>query len=158
MATHLPKYLPLSLKLQLSASSSQLLRLLIRAELIQNTGASHQAPPNGLLLLHELVFAWFTLPGKGKFSLRIVPGLQYCFCSQYKEVFPGGAVVKNPPAMQETRVQSLSWEDPLWRRKWLSLQYFCLDSPMDRGAWQATVRRVTKSQMQLSTHTLSKRK
>ena len=27
--------------------------------------------------------------------------------------FPGGSVVKNPPAMQETRVQSLGWEDPL---------------------------------------------
>ena len=27
--------------------------------------------------------------------------------------FPGGSVVKNLPAMQETRVQSLDWEDPL---------------------------------------------
>ena len=27
--------------------------------------------------------------------------------------FPSGSVVKNPPAMQETRVQSLGWEDPL---------------------------------------------
>ena len=27
--------------------------------------------------------------------------------------FPGGSVVKNPPAMPETWVQSLSWEDPL---------------------------------------------
>ena len=27
--------------------------------------------------------------------------------------FPGGTVVKNPPAMQETGVQSLGWEDPL---------------------------------------------
>ena len=26
---------------------------------------------------------------------------------------PGGSVVKNPPARQETRVQSLGWEDPL---------------------------------------------
>ena len=26
---------------------------------------------------------------------------------------PGGSVVKNPPAMQETQVQSLSQEDPL---------------------------------------------
>ena len=31
--------------------------------------------------------------------------------------FPGGSVVKNPPAnaeTQETRVRSLVWEDPLW--------------------------------------------
>ena len=27
--------------------------------------------------------------------------------------FPGGSTVKNPPAMQETQVQSLGWEDPL---------------------------------------------
>ena len=27
--------------------------------------------------------------------------------------FPGSSVVKNPPAMQETWVQSLGWEDPL---------------------------------------------
>ena len=28
-------------------------------------------------------------------------------------VFPGGSAVKNLPAMQETQVQSLGWEDPL---------------------------------------------
>ena len=27
--------------------------------------------------------------------------------------FPGGSAVKNLPAVQETRVQSLDWEDPL---------------------------------------------
>ena len=26
--------------------------------------------------------------------------------------FPGGSVVKNPPAMQEMQVWSLGWEDP----------------------------------------------
>ena len=34
--------------------------------------------------------------------------------------FPGGSVVKNPPAvweMQKPWVQSLGWEDP-WRRAW----------------------------------------
>ena len=29
------------------------------------------------------------------------------------------------------------------------LQYSCLESPMDRGAWQATVHRVMKSQTRL---------
>ena len=29
------------------------------------------------------------------------------------------------------------------------LQYSCLENPMDRGAWQATVHRVAKSQTQL---------
>ena len=27
--------------------------------------------------------------------------------------FPGDSAVKNPPAMQETQVQSLDWQDPL---------------------------------------------
>ena len=30
------------------------------------------------------------------------------------------------------------------------LQYSCLDNPMDRGAWRATIHRVSKSQTQLS--------
>ena len=30
------------------------------------------------------------------------------------------------------------------------LQNSCLENPMDRGAWQATVHRVTKSRTQLS--------
>ena len=33
------------------------------------------------------------------------------------------------------------------------LQYSCLGNPMDRGAWQATVHGVSKSQTQLSMHT-----
>ena len=33
------------------------------------------------------------------------------------------------------------------------LQYSCLENPMDRGAWQATVHGVTKSWTRLRTHT-----
>ena len=33
------------------------------------------------------------------------------------------------------------------------LQYFCLDNPMDRGAWWATALGVAKSQTPLSPHT-----
>ena len=35
------------------------------------------------------------------------------------------------------------------------LQYFCLENPLDRGAWRATVHRITQSQTRLkrlSTH------
>ena len=31
-----------------------------------------------------------------------------------------------------------------------ALQYSCLENPMDRGAWQATVHEVTKGQKSLS--------
>jgi len=37
------------------------------------------------------------------------------------------------------------------------LQDSCLENPMDRGAWQATICGVTKSHTQLSTHTIQMR-
>ena len=37
-----------------------------------------------------------------------------------------------------------------WRRAWQPLQYSCLENPMDRGAWWATVHSITKSQTQLN--------
>ena len=35
------------------------------------------------------------------------------------------------------------------------LQYYCLGNPMDRGAWQATVHGITKSQKQLKQLTVT---
>ena len=58
--------------------------------------------------------------------------------------------VKNPPAVQETRVQSLGWEDPLEKEMANRLQYSCLENLMDRGAWWAVVHGVAKSQALLS--------
>ena len=46
--------------------------------------------------------------------------------------------------MQETRVQSLGWEDPLEEEIAIYSSIFCLKSPMDRGAWRATVHGVPK--------------
>ena len=57
-------------------------------------------------------------------------------------------LVKNLPAIQETWLQSLGWEDPL--EKGMATHSSILENPMDRGAWQATVHGVTKSQTQLS--------
>ena len=56
-------------------------------------------------------------------------------------------MAKNRLAMQETQVQSLSREDPLEKEKVNLLQHSCLENPMDRGAWQATVLGVAKSHM-----------
>ena len=53
-------------------------------------------------------------------------------------------MVKNLPAMQETQVRSLDWEDPL--EKGTVLQYSCLENSMERRAWWATVYGVTKNQ------------
>ena len=58
--------------------------------------------------------------------------------------------VKNSPAMQKTQemwVQSLGQEDPLEEENGNPLQHSCLKNSMKRGAWWATVQRVTKSQI-----------
>ena len=41
--------------------------------------------------------------------------------------------------MQETGIQSLGWEDSLGVENGNPIQCSCLDNPMDRGAWRATV-------------------
>ena len=52
---------------------------------------------------------------------------------------------KNLPAVQETQVQvSLGQEDPPGEGNSNSLQYSCLENPMNRRAQQATVHGVTK--------------
>ena len=58
-------------------------------------------------------------------------------------------MVKNPPAMWETWVPSLGWEDPLEEGMATHSSILAWRIPMDRGAWQATVHEVTKSQTQL---------
>ena len=66
-------------------------------------------------------------------------------------------MVKNLPVMQEAWVQSLGRKGPPQKKEnGNSLQYSCLENPMDRGVWQATVHGVAKSQTQLrnqNTHT-----
>ena len=52
-------------------------------------------------------------------------------------------MVKNPPAMQETQVPSLDWEDSLGKGP---TPVFLPGASMDRGACWATVNGVTKSQ------------
>ena len=78
-------------------------------------------------------------PGEG-----IGHSLQYSWASLMVQM------VKNLPAMQETWVWSLSWEDPL--EKGMAMHSSILDwrIPMDRGAWQATVYWVAKSRTRLS--------
>ena len=59
-------------------------------------------------------------------------------------------MVKNLPAMQETQVPSLGWEDPLEIGNGIPLRYSCLENPLDRGAWWAIVHGVAERQTQLS--------
>ena len=54
------------------------------------------------------------------------------------QVFPGGSVVKNLPAMQEMWVRSVGWEDALEKKMATHSSILAWRIPMDRRAWWAT--------------------
>ena len=67
--------------------------------------------------------------------------------------FPGGASDKEPSF--QLRRQKRRRFDPwvgkiLWRRACNPLQCSCLENLMDRGAWQAAIHRLAKSQARLN--------
>ena len=76
------------------------------------------------------------MPGLGR-----SPGEGKGYPLQYSWASLVAQTVKNPPAMQETRVRSLGEEEPLEK----GIQYSCLENPTNRGTWRATVRGVAKS-------------
>jgi len=63
--------------------------------------------------------------------------------------FLGGSAVKNPPELQNTQktlwVRSLGQDDPLEEGMATQSSILALKNPMDRGVWQATAHRVTRS-------------
>ena len=71
-------------------------------------------------------------------------GIGYPF--QYSWASPVAQLVKNSPAMRETWVQSLGWEDPLEQGIAIHSNIIAWRIPKDRGAWRATVHKVAKSQ------------
>jgi len=75
-------------------------------------------------------------------------GLSYPL--QYSWAFLVTQMVKNLPAMQETWVQFLVWEDTLEESMATHSSVLAWRIPMDRGTRWATVHGVTKSQTQLS--------
>ena len=93
-----------------------------------------------------MIPGWGRSPGEG-----IGYPLQYSWASLVAQS------VNNSPAMWETWVQSLGWEDPMEKlgsypeeRNGYPIQYSDLENSMDRGVWQATAHGVAKSQKQLS--------
>ena len=54
-------------------------------------------------------------------------------------------MVKNLPAKRETWVRSLGWEDSPEERMATHSSILAWRIPMDRNAWQATVRSLAKS-------------
>ena len=80
-----------------------------------------------------------SISGSGRSPGEVVGyPLQYSWASLVAQL------VKNPPAMQETWVQSLGWEDPLEEGMATHSSVCAWKIPMDRGAWWATVHEVTR--------------
>ena len=64
--------------------------------------------------------------------------------------FPGGSVAKESCLQCRScrRRGFAPWVGEVrWRRKWQPTPVFCLENPMDRGAWRATVHGVAKSRI-----------
>ena len=59
-------------------------------------------------------------------------------------------MVQNLPAMPETQVQSLGWENPLEEGIVTHSSILAWRIPMDRGTWRGTIHGVTMSWTQLS--------
>ena len=79
------------------------------------------------------------------------PGEGMGYPLQYSWAFLVAQMVKNPPAMLETWVQSLSWKDPLEERMAIHSSVLAWRIPMDRVAWRATVHGVTDSWTRMMT-------
>ena len=82
------------------------------------------------------------IPGPGR-----SPGEGIGYLLQYSWAFLVAQTVRNLPAMWETWVQSLGWEDPLKEGMATHSSILAWGIPMDRGAWQATVHGVAESDM-----------
>ena len=86
-----------------------------------------------------MIPGWGRFPGEG-----IGYPLQYSWASLVTQL------TKNLPAIQETWIQSLGKEDPLEEGMATHFSILAWRIPMDRGAWQATVHGVAKSQTRLN--------
>ena len=85
-----------------------------------------------------------SIPGSGRFPGEgIGHPLQYSWTSLVAQM------VKKLPAMLETLVWSLGWEDPLGEVMATHSSILAWRIPMNRGAWQAAVHGVAKTWTQL---------
>ena len=75
-----------------------------------------------------------SIPGLGR-----SPGEGIGYPVQYSWASLVAQMVKNPPAMQDTCVPSLGWEDLLEEGMASHCSILAWSIPMDRGAWRATV-------------------
>ena len=90
-------------------------------------------------------------------GVRRFPGQGIGYPFQYSWASLVAQTVKNPPAMWETWVQSLGWEDPLEESMATHSSILDWRISMDRGTWWTAVRGVTKSRTRLSDQAQTKK-
>ena len=83
-------------------------------------------------------------------GLASSPGEEIGYPLQYSWTSPVAQMIKNLPAVWETWVRSLGWEDPLEEGITTHSSILGWRIPLDRGAWWATVHVVAKCPIQLS--------
>ena len=86
-----------------------------------------------------------SIPGSGS-----SPGEGIGYPLQYSWASLVAQTVQNPPAMWETWVCSLGWEDPLEEGMAAHYSILAWRILMDQGAWWAIVHGVAKSETRLS--------
>ena len=113
---------------------------------------------NQLLVSLTLVFClYFTFPALSFFpsfnyKLTLAKIIAFAICL-YRDWTPASLlaqIVKSPPAMQETWVWSLSWEDPLEEEMASHSSNLDRRIPKDRGDWWVAIHGAAKKQTQLS--------
>ena len=103
------------------------------------------------------MFVWFLVFSLGYGILVPGTGIKPAFPAFEEQSLnhrgvPDGASGKAPACQckrHEMQVRSLGQKDPLEEGMATHSSFFCLENPLDRGAWQATVDRVAKSWTQL---------
>ena len=88
-------------------------------------------------------------------GLERSPGEEIGYPLQYSGASLMAQMVKNPPAVWQTWVQSLGWQDHLEEGKATHFSILTWRIPMDRGAWWATVHADLKSWTQLRDFTFT---
>ena len=86
-----------------------------------------------------------SIPGEGR-----SPGEETGYPLKYSWLSLVAQMVKNQPAMWDTWVQSLGWEDPLEGGMAIHSSTLAWRIPKGRGPWQAIAHGVAKSQTPLS--------
>jgi len=94
--------------------------------------------------LSGMAHVWYGLNHSGVFTLRTSKHKNPCLPLSLG--FPSGSVVKTPPSSAEDTGLIPGWGKAPGEGNSNPFQYSCLENPMEKRAWRATVHGVTKNQ------------